>query len=109
MCSRSVCVSLRHFHYSREGTLHGYKGASVICPWKKDGECHDLKTHTSVASDCFTATAQCQVLIATYCAGVGATVPGHNVTMPLHHHGCKHFNAGGGKTTGLCAKTHRPW
>lgn len=25
----------------------------------------------------------------------GARVPGHNVTMPLHHHGCKHFIVGG--------------
>ena len=71
------------------------------CPWKKDGECHDLKRHTELS---LTQTTQCQALIATYSSRVGATVPGHNVTMPLHHHGSKHFVVGVGETTGLCEK-----
>lgn len=61
------------------------------CPWKKDGECHDLKTPR-------TRTRRRRVRIAPHGAAAGSplrhialvTAPEHNVTMALHHT-CKHF------------------
>lgn len=68
------------------------------CPWEKIAECQNLQTFSQLRFPaCFTQTGRRVPL------SEGATSPGHNVTMPLHHHGSKHFIVGGGKAKGLRA------